>query len=132
MACDGDYDRNSFQPWARVRPASTLFVAVESESDTITAGARLLIDHPDGTTEERLWEDSEVRPGPMELGLQAGRMYALRVRVGFSDADEAEAVITARILRPNGSVHGKPYDYCVSGVNGDVGRSTITIAMRSD
>lgn len=129
MACDGSFNQNSIQIWSRVRDGSVLELAVET-ADGVVSGARVLIDHPSGRTEERLWQDGDLNPGPKRLTLRGGCDYAIRVRVGFTGSGEAEAVVAARIEKPNGEPHGRPYRYCVSGSRGDVERSTISIATR--
>ena len=62
MACDGSFNQNSIQIWSRVRDGSVLELAVEA-ADGVVSGARVLIDHPSGRTEERLWEDGDLNPG---------------------------------------------------------------------
>jgi hypothetical protein len=131
MACEGNYDTNSLQPWARVPGGSTLTVSIETDGTGVQAGARVVIDRPHEPTHEQVWTDADLRPGPKALPLAAGESYAVRVRVGFQAGEEEEAVIAAEITKPDGSRHGLPYRFCVHGTKGDAKRSTITVATRS-
>jgi hypothetical protein len=131
MACEGSYDTNHLQPWARVTGGSTLAVWVETRGTSVECGARVLVSRAGQETVERMWTDADLRPGPKSLSLNVSHTYSIRVRVGFSAPEEEEAVIAAEITKPDGSRHGLPYRFCVHGMKEEAKRSTITIAMRS-
>lgn len=127
VACDSSYDQNKLQAWARVPYGSTLELSVEPDGDGVEAAARLIVDRPNGN-DERQYSRNDLIPGPLRIRLVAPRVYTVRVRVGFTSSDEASAVIKARIIKPDKSVFGLPYNHCVSGTNGDAARATITVA----
>lgn len=132
MPCDGSHNTNHLQPWARVLDGSHLELSVEPEGTGVVPGARLVIDPPGDGSEEKLFELAQLVPGPVRVKLEAPISYVVRVRVGFTSTAQASAVIAARIVKPDGTLHGAPYRYCVSGKKGAEGRSTITIATRKE
>ena len=63
------------------------------------------------------WLDEEVHPGPKTHMLESPKAYMLEIRVAFLAA--VTATVTARIIKPNGSVYSTPKVWTIEGDNED-------------
>lgn len=117
---------SSFKHWLRVPDGARFELEVESESDTFVASARLV----DDRGREESWVDADLVPGPKRKTIRAPRDWAVRVRVAFTGRDLAHAIVRARLEKPDGSTHGRPFACEMSGRSGEIRRATVVITTR--
>lgn len=118
----------SIKIWLAVPAGSRLEFGVASESDKFTAGARIRDDDGAAPVESECGHAAMV-PGPKSVPLAAAHTYAVRVRVAFAGQTEVSAVLRACIRTPTGAIHGSPYEYTMSGRQGDIRRADITAVV---
>ena len=63
------------------------------------------------------WPDEEIHPGPKEHPLRSRKAYILEINVAFLAT--ATAIVTAKIVKPNGDVYSTPKEWSLDGDNGD-------------
>ena len=80
-----------------------------------------------GDVDDATWSDEEVRPGPKVQELEKGRAYMLEMRAAF--LKDAEATITARIRKPDGSVFSKPKVWTIQGKKKKIELRVLIIRM---
>ena len=62
------------------------------------------------------WPDAEIHPGPRPHLLQTPKAYLLEIDVAF--LAEATAIVTAKVIKPNGDVYSTPKVWTLPGNNG--------------
>jgi hypothetical protein len=67
--------------------------------------------------QDQNWPDGTIHPGPRQHPLQARKAYILEINVAFLAA--ATAIVTAKIIKPNGEVYSTPKKWSLAGDNGD-------------
>lgn len=74
---------------------------------------------------DQQWPDEEVHPGPKTHLLESPNAYMLEIREAF--LAEATATVTARIIKPDGSVYSTPKVWTIQGQNGTQARQILFI-----
>jgi hypothetical protein len=110
--------------WSRVPPGSTLELSAQSATAAFDVRARFL----DTNGTEELWGRPDLVPGPKRKVLDFPSV--VRVAISFLSATEQDVELNARIVKPDGTIHGTPYRETFTGNNGAVERATIVIALR--
>ncbi len=107
--------RKNVKIWSRVGNGSTLELSV---TGGVEAKARLLVD--DDRSTELNWDDSALRPGPMQYALTAPYDYVVRLSLVVKTGDDGsvEAAIAG---------HGQPWSFSPAGRPGELFRATIVI-----
>jgi hypothetical protein len=80
-----------------------------------------------GDVDDATWSDEEVRPGPRVHELEKGRAYMLEMRAAF--LKNAEATLTARIRKLDGSVHSTPKVWTIQGKKKKIELRVLIIRM---
>lgn len=116
--------------WNRIPDGAHLELQVvghdDRTEDQFVAQARLITTDGD----EENWTDDQIRGRTKRKQLRSPKGYDVRVRIAFSRSDSAQ--IQAKVIKPDGSVHAKPYCHAVAGSAGDIHRATvIAITIRS-
>ena len=121
MPCDD----HSPRMWVRVRDQSVLHLSLAPSSENYAQTVRLFINpgSPDAEVEE--WTRDEVTPGPKRRTLDAGNSYELEVLLSFTTATATSVEVQAKILRPNGAVHGREFCELQSGQLGSPSVSSL-------
>lgn len=110
--------------WSRVPPGSTLELSAQSATAAFDVRARFL----DTNETEEVWPREDLVPGPKRQRLDFPG--AVRIAISFLSAQEQEVELHARIVKPDGKIHGMPYRETFTGSNGEVARATIVIALQ--
>lgn len=117
-------DISSLKIWNDVPDGSTLTLELVPASGSFIGQAILGIR---GIPVER-WADPEIHPGPKPRILASDdERYNLIVTATFGLPENA--ILVARITRPNGTPHETPYIHPMSGANGEVDSAAILINM---
>ena len=66
---------------------------------------------------DQQWPNADVHPGPKTHQLDSPKAYMLEIRVAFLAA--ADVTVTARVVKPDGSVYSDPKVWNLQGDNGD-------------
>lgn len=113
--------------WLRVPPGSTFEVALEPEDGEFTStgqvfrfGRRRLPDQS--------FRDEDVRPGPKVVQLKASTDYIVDLMVSFVGNTRATATARARVVKSDGTLHGRPRAVELKGKHGDE-PETVTIVL---
>lgn len=113
--------------WSRVPQGSTLELSAASPEETFDVRARYV--PTDGNSE--VWLRPDLVPGPKRKRLTSTSV--VRLLVSFLSAEEQDVEVRARVVKPNGTVHGDPYRETFRGKGGDEPvRVTLVIALREE
>ncbi len=124
MACT----RKTLKMWRDVQGDSWLHLSVQPKvaGDPVTFASNASWEPADGSDEN--WPGTVLTPGPKRKKINAPGAYVIRVRVDFQGSERSSACVRAKIIKPDGTEHHKPYCGEVSGKAGDrIRRVTITI-----
>lgn len=110
--------------WSRVPPGSTLELSAQSATAAFDVRARFL--DTNGTDE--IWPRVDLVPGPKRRRVDFPSV--VRIAISFLSAEEQDVEINARIVKPDGRIHGTPYRETFTGNNGTVERATLVIALQ--
>lgn len=83
---------------------------------------------------ERLLQDHQLNPGPKAIETKTDNGYAIRVAVKFIGDSSEHAIVTAKLLKPDGSAHpddkgDAEYSCELSGKAGDPTRRCTLILL---
>lgn len=109
--------------YAQVPGGSTLSLAVGPAEAGIATHALLF---PSGEPEES-WLDEEIRPGPKQRQLDAGKVYILTTWVTF--LADCEVTVTVEIEKPDSSTHSTAQKWTIDGNATDLVRLDVIIQM---
>ena len=74
---------------------------------------------------DQQWPDADIHTGPKQHLLRSPNAYMLEIREAF--LDQVTATVTARIVKPDGSVYSIPKEWRVPGANGDQARQILFV-----
>ena len=122
---------DGFKIWIQVQDEARFELSVVGKGtppeQTFVASARVHVD----TGDEETWIDQSLRPGPQKKILSVPRLYIVRVHIAFTGSTQATAIIRAKIVNPDLTTHDVPFEYEVSGVNGEVKSARISIVTQN-
>jgi hypothetical protein len=116
--------------WTRVPDGSRLELRVATGTGKCVANAEWVVHTPDDSETTELWTDAELSPGPKKSRLRSPNDYAGFLRVTFPIKDPSQAMVTAQIIKPDGTNYGPVKSETVSGRKGDDPR-LVTIIIRT-
>lgn len=115
----------NFKMWTRVEDGSTLEVSATGSNNNF----RIEVVVVPSTGAQTVWQQSDVVPGPATLKLVSPRNYGAGVLIELRGTAPAKVEFESRIIKTDGSVHGKPYRFS-AGPSGAEHRATIVIVTK--
>ena len=114
--------------WFNVPNGSKMEFWVEPDGSFSATGTY----DPDDDQNDEFWSSSDLVPGPVTRTVSSDASYAVRIDVVFQGEDAETTTIHARVTGPDNNPLGSPYDYSVTGKQGDAPRrANLTIINRN-
>lgn len=116
--------------WIRVPKGARLEVSVTPVTAKCLANAEFVTHRPEGDESAELWTDAELQPGPRTARLAPPNGYTASLRVGFPLAAASEALVSATVIKADGTAFGPVKTQSLEGRKGDPPR-LVTIIVQT-
>ena len=113
--------------WVNVPPGSELTVQVSGELPS--SGTWQRERSSDGAPLESGTASDAMLRQTWRQHVDDDQIVSIDVALTFVDAAQKSATVEARVTRPDGSVHGKPFTHTATGQAGDAGFNYLVSAQ---
>jgi hypothetical protein len=116
--------------WVRVPRGSRLEVSVTPVTGRCVANAEFVTHEAEAQEDTELWTDAELQPGPRKAKLVPPHGYTVSLRVIFPTPQNSESLVTATVIKSDGSTFGPVKTQELEGKKGDPPR-LVTIIVQT-
>jgi hypothetical protein len=112
--------------WNRIPDGSTLELSLNPSAGNFDVSADMLRD--DGR--KATFTHQQLGAGGGRVALVRPRIYRVAFTVRFLGAQNSTVTLDARVIKPGGGIHGKPFTEAISGNNGRVEEAAVLAVTR--